>query len=281
MTAEDMEKGKQNKEEAGAKVTEKFKSTLQNYTQHAEDSKQKLLKLDKFPQKLGQTLLSSGHAISSKTKKRSVLDWAFVELFNTSPNSIGCHSSFVNELPPIDHPALQTKKYGEDLEYIGSLSANTFGIIEKGKWYFKCGRTSGVTAGLCNGTEHVVFPHGQSDKTKPDDRVVRYTKNGEIHNTSLKPSFEFLILSYDNEDYKTIDPHQTVFAEAGDSGSLVIDRLGNICGLLWGSQNGLYNGCIDVGAGLVTSMDDIVDSVAQKGAVVGENGKKILTELFV
>lgn len=73
---------------------------------------------------------------------------------------------------------------------------------------------------------------------------------------------------------------QEFFAEHGDSGSLIIDRFGHICGLLYGSLEGLHFERMDRGAGLVTSIDDVIASIAEKAAIVTENGEKILAEVF-
>jgi hypothetical protein len=197
--------------------------------------------METLPLQVGKVLCSSGEAISTQ---KSIIDWAFIE----SP--IPCTFSQRNKLPSADSPGLMQRLSnayklseapyrcsGDPPEY-----ADTFGTIEKGKWYFKIGRTSYITTGVCHGIELDVRRTGQ----------VRWDENGQKIILGLSTTREMLIVGKANIG---------AFSEPGDSGSFVINGRREIAGLLYG-QFHCYT--VDIVGGLVTSMDEVLASVEAK-----------------
>lgn len=265
----------ESKELAQAGSTRSLKKQLQWEINLLESSERALQRLDDLPQEMGPVLVSSGSAINAQ--KWSILDWAFVEIPNEK-KTFGPHFPAINELPHHNESPLQTGLYKKNLRYTGPAPgekvfvAQGFGKLEKGEWYFKRGRSTGLTVGMCNGTELVKFEPANCQ---------RYTLDGQVHDVRAKPTYEHVILSFPDHDepIDVVGNHQEFFAKAGDSGSLIINRQGNICGLLYGSLNGMHFQRNDRGAGLVTSMDDVIASIAEKAATVTEDGETILAEL--
>lgn len=257
----------------GADVNAGLVSSIQRDMKHVENSQQELYKCNNFPKELGQVLVSSGHAVNSTT--RSILDWAFVELSDRASRLFDQNFETVNRLPSGQAPELRA--HGNKLKYSGessgekSLVAQGFGVLEKGNWYFKRGRSTGITVGMCNGTELVLF--------KNEDRE-RYTVNGTMHNVHSNPTYEYVLMSFPKtrENIDAIHTPQEPFAESGDSGSFVIDRAGNICGLLYGSL-GFHHEERNGGSGLVTSINDVIASIREKTAIITKDGDKVLAEV--
>lgn len=125
-------------------------------------------------------------------------------------------------------------------------------------WYLKCGRTSNVTVGICNGVE-------QYCNWTDADRL-RYVNGNEI-TTSKGYTEEFVIMS---KKQGIAAYTQSSFCRPGDSGSFVIDKKGHICGLLYGQVTGWCGqadpdtGSIYIGAGLVSCMSKVQASIQHK-----------------
>lgn len=99
-----------------------------------------------------------------------------------------------------------------------------FGSLEKGKYYIKLGRTTGVTSGLCNGALACCNWTGRN--------AVRYDHNGKEIEDQQNISEEYVIVGKKNGK-------QTAFAEDGDSGSFFVPNVeGDVCGLLFGTTTG-------------------------------------------
>ncbi|KAI4270464.1 MAG: hypothetical protein L6R38_007121 [Xanthoria sp. 2 TBL-2021] len=129
----------------------------------------------------------------------------------------------------------------------------TFGPLKKGQWYFKKGRTTGTTAGVCHGTEVLVSIWAK------EKRTVEYedgsTSFAYVYRGSDK-SFEAIIINYNKNG------SQTSFCGDGDSGALVFDAYGNCCGLLFAGYSNQLSPLSEfqhevVNAGLVMPMDRV------------------------
>lgn len=236
----------------------------QRFVKIVDDIQRQLTDIDhKFPVDLGRTLISSGDLVTSD---RAILDWAFVEASPSLRQFLGSSFPVPNELPYRNDPQLRAKRYRGAAPYIAfetgdpPLIADEFGSIVKGAWYFKKGRTSGITSGLCNGTEAEI-----NNRTG-----LRYTETGDVYTLGPRTTRELMIMSYVTiRDGIADKDFQDEFSEPGDSGSFVVDALGRVCGLLYGEHTGLCGPPAplkrsDCGAGLVTSMTDVLASIAKK-----------------
>jgi hypothetical protein len=196
----------------------------------------KLVKLDKMPMTLGRVLLSSGCALANR---RTILDWAFVELAKPLEETI----FLPNVLPPIS-TGMRAANYGRVTVQKPSCGvARGLDSIVPGEWYFKCGRTTDMTAGICNGVE-VNCPY----KGKEGPQCTE----------------EYAIMGKKQKGKREED---VAFCEAGDSGAFVFNARGELCGLLYGSFSGGYEEGQCVDAGLVTCMTQILPSIATKAGV--------------
>lgn len=227
-----------------------------------------------LPVDLGYPLVSSGNLV---TPNHAILDWAFVEALPSLQNFVGPKFP-VNELPYRDDPQITAKPYLGSQAYtaptIGDppMVAFEFGKIVKDGWYFKKGRTSSITSGICNGTECEINRTGE----------MRYTETGDLYKLGKNTTRELIILSYQ----KIVDgvrqgEFQDTFSLPGDSGSFVIDQFGAVCGILYGEHSGLCGpaGREDREAGLVTSMDDVLASIAKKTARKDGKGGEVRGQL--
>ena len=160
-----------------------------------------------------------------------------------------------------------------------------FNTIEPGKWYFKVGRTTGITSGICNGVEAWVKPENQHTLYGPKGAVKEVRRSGKILETNKdgrlvydengKPkekaghyayyyASEWIIInaSVDRESMKD----QQTFSAPGDSGSLIVDQAGGVAGILWGELTGFCGPTMEVhhpyvGAGLVTCIEDVKEAM--------------------
>ena len=97
--------------------------------------------------------------------------------------------------------------------------AEDFGKIEKGQWYFKIERSTGLTGGLCHRKKQVVNALG---RTRVDHKEVEVDVS-----VVLKETLELLIISYDTKKCSA-QLEQNTFCVMGDSGSFFIDRSGRV-----------------------------------------------------
>lgn len=169
----------------------------------------------------------------------------------------------LNQLSDIDHPALRSNlvssyMIGEaDYDVIREAPrfAEGFGEIDKGRWYFKIGRSTGLTIGVCNGT---------GAEVQRAERV-RWDEGGNKVLLDCTTTRELVILGKSNDASKG---NAQSFSEAGDSGSFIFDQAGQVAGLMYGQlteylgpqdRNRLY-----VNAGLVPSMIENIASIKAK-----------------
>ncbi|KAL8896461.1 MAG: hypothetical protein Q9207_007694 [Kuettlingeria erythrocarpa] len=218
----------------------------------AQDVWDKYLCLEKMPQILGSTVFTSGRAAvitnqKQKKKKKKIMDWAFVSCAGTSPSVKNICSAFGNLLPSPAQMGIggcNPERYSADapryLPRKDLLPRREFGSIEPDRWYFKVGRTTGLTAGICNGVETYV-------NLKEVTRYAAHDRQGgevvDIRNpdpeTEEDPESyteEWFIINAHSDHRRWA--HQHRFCANGDSGSLIIDIDGRICGLLFGNLSG-------------------------------------------
>ncbi|KAI4213803.1 MAG: hypothetical protein LQ351_003496 [Letrouitia transgressa] len=222
------------------------------------ENKQALQKrVEKMPYLFGQTLLSSGKAMNLQ---RKILDYAFVKCKDPQKDE----PPFFNpqhghNLPSRDRVKLRPQDYLPDSKemYLSFIEKMEWmSTIVKDHWYFKKGRTTGVTTGICNGVETYL--------RLDDADTWEGTSTSEY-------SEEFVILnSPSRRGEKQLD-----FAQ-GDMGSLVVDAEGYAAGLLFAK---IMNWCgptnVDgeyVGAGIVTPLDAIQQDISNRVSWEGVRG---------
>ncbi|CRG90154.1 hypothetical protein PISL3812_07196 [Talaromyces islandicus] len=212
-------------------------SRITEVTQSIQIQEEKLQKVkNSLPYTLGKVLLSSGTAWYDG----QVSDWAFVEL------EAG-RLAIPNTMP------LYNKAQARDFRNQPSVAeagapATGFGKIQLGQIYLKNGRATGVTVGVCNGV-HLFVP-----KHVRHVRGISWTPLLPLDN-SFPGSREFLIIPTSGT---------AGFCQPGDSGSLVYDIHGKICGLLFG---GLKDELVAAPA-VVTAFPNIIEAIKEKGGVL-------------
>ena len=190
-----------------------------------------------MPIPIGKVLLSSG----MKIWKNRILDWAFIEIDDIlfKPNI----------MPHIPQP-LGPAKFGLRLNSKEGSPLTAFGQLEANEWYCKTGKSTGLTSGLCNGVR-MSCHWNNTDRQRYDLQGDQVTVNPDI-------TEEYVILD------QAGDHIQTDFAQPGDSGSTLIDRFGNVCGLLYGATY-TYSGInLTTYAGLAMTMPDMLETVQLK-----------------
>ena len=208
---------------------------------------------DTLPFIIGDVRFSSGQSLG---ENKTIMDWAFVQI----PSSTMWTPQ--NKLVGRENPVIAESRY---LYPLANLTypfeddppsyANGWGTIQKGEWYYKKGRTTGVTAGICHGTEVEVGRAGQ----------VRWDENGRECVLEAGSTQELIIMS----KRKTLTEGSTdSFSLPGDSGSFLVDCEGRVAGLLYGEFTGYVgpagNQRLYINSGLVMSMDEVVKSVEKK-----------------
>ena len=216
-------------------------------------------RLQTLPVTLGKIMASSGYLVSANNKK---LGWGVVQYIKES-NTSSFSCGHVNRLPPRQAlwPIKKTPQdYGFDSRYkAGNTIAEMFNVMEKGEWYMKVGRSTNITAGVCNGTVADVV---RTSTPHYDEKG----KELKMAQTTVK---EYVVLSYDVRSKV-----QDTFCLRGDSGSFVINDRGHVSGLLHGDLAGYcgppnYN----CNAGLVACMLDIRPSIEERTAWKDDKGK--------
>ena len=239
-----------------------------------------------MPQEFGDVLISSGRALSAQ---QEILDWAFVRCAQRATWEGPSGIRDMNVLP------LATQFKGSRARRnLGQLSRPLYGNVDpqmqiqgfsdmvKGQWYFKVGRTSEITTGICNGTE--------ANTNISHIRQV-YDEQGSPREAMFcKTSADYVVLNaLLREDQVGFDSFEAAqqedFSRKGDSGALVIDAEGFCAGVLFGGLSGYAN---DINkwsanykdAGLVTTMSSVRHSIESKTMLVRqENGQVARTGL--
>ncbi|KAL9601262.1 MAG: hypothetical protein Q9219_002667 [cf. Caloplaca sp. 3 TL-2023] len=246
-----------------------FHFRLQRLRQRLASARQTLARADRLPTLLGRTVLASGRQVTPNMK---TLDYAFVETSKTYNMEFPSPAIF-NALKarPSDH--------GLKLTLLLPPKPDSFSKIQPSTYYFKNGRTTGLTSGICNGVEawtkptetHTLFDaRGRVVKIHKAGRKFKLDDNGRLiydpvdHTPVEEPDEvwyapEWVILN------ATIDAGQISkqkdFSDLEDSGSLLYDHMGNNGGLLWGTLEGFCGPLVDearcVGAGMVTDIEEV------------------------
>jgi len=222
------------------------------------DSKNRLQTL---PVKVGKIMASSGVLINAKAKK---LDWALVR-YNKEMNPSSFSCGHVNRLPSakfLNGIGKGPEDYGFKTSFLGdNLTARRFGEMEKGRWYLKVGRTTSITAGVCNGAVadvvRAVTPHYDEDgkEVKLEERTVE----------------EYVVISYSTSEKGPRT--QDGVCLPGDSGSFVINTKGEVSGLLYNFFAGKCGPVDYCNAGLVSCMTDVIPSIEKRTAWRDSKGK--------
>ena len=222
-----------------------------------------------MPRSMGRILFSSGRALSARGY---ILDTAFVKVPEADP-AMWNHCLDGNKLPKSTAAGLfkkLPKDYcsgtdGKEDIYLEPSAITGIGPLVKGNWYFKIGRTTDITTGICHGTEAYVNMGGTRSKY---DAVGH---RGEYEDVGF--TTEYVILGSQTKGDEAAHP----FSDSGDSGSFIIDHNGQVVAKLFGFIKGLcgpspttdYNvkrtGNIGTyyasTTGLVTPMDRIVEDI--------------------
>lgn len=201
-----------------------------------------------LPAPIGRVIVSSGRSMAGKDRLAHVLDWAFVEVEESSSHLVG-----QNKLPP-RNVILDPKVWNlADILVVPEI-ATDIGKLEGGKFYYKVGRTTGLTHGICHGAqayvpgEHIRY----NEKVKP----VRVRDKG-------KATMECILVGGPDDEKK-----QSSVCQPGDSGAFIVDADGKVSGFMYGN---LQNYCGPpgqrkgyVGAGLATSMEVVIEAIRLK-----------------
>lgn len=220
-----------------------------------EECKAKKNCLDKMPINLGKVRVSSGALVY----RNRIHDWAFVELSDdTETNLFGPNP--IPTVPPHHMPST----YGIYQPISLLPEPEAFGTLTKGDYYFKQGRTTGVTGGICNG----VLTHCNWSNANR----ARYDELGNP--ITMPDTTEEHVIFSKWENLSEIA--QGPFCEPGDSGSFLIDLRGDVCGLVYGAFSALSSptglGNTYVGAGLAMTMPDVMESLRLRTTPRDANG---------
>ncbi|MCJ1265692.1 hypothetical protein MMC22_005572 [Lobaria immixta] len=226
------------------------------------DAKRKRESLQQMPRTIGRVLISSGQAFNAAQR---IVDWAFVEMPATQAGmSIQMHrpGNYAKDLVPYAP--------GNPLR-----SLQEFSELEKGQWYFKVGRTTAITAGLCHGTKMILRTLGTGYLTGVR---TKYDNTGKRSRLAKPVEFveEYIIL---NSRLGMGVEKQQDFCQAGDAGALVIDSRGFVAGLMYANYSSQTGPLNDEGwyvaAGLAMTMPDVQESIGLKTTPLDSSGSPI------
>lgn len=222
---------------------------------------------EKYPINSGRPLISSGNVIISKS---GILDWVFIELDSNLAPSLREGSPLLNHLPEPD-PRLIVQDDDADHDAMFKLlrTAKYFGKMTKGSWYFKLGRISVITLGKCNDNEAEINREG-----------IRYAEDRTPYQLSGHNSTrELIILRVVKDNLGKITLIE--FSRPSDLGYFVIDTSGRVCGLFHGEHTGLCGSRMDIGDGLVISVQDIQSFLASRTTFYDRKGNEYIREFVL
>ncbi|KAL8825080.1 MAG: hypothetical protein Q9191_004630 [Dirinaria sp. TL-2023a] len=264
------------RKESGASPQAGLVSLRAQMIQQIEQTESRLSQVKTMPRLQGRTIVASGRRLTHEMK---TLDYAFVET-----------SSIGNNRLPTDRDFGNREARPEELG-IGALNlllpevCRSFTTIRPGRWYFKSGRTTGLTSGICNGVEAWIRPTAQHtlfDARGAVLKVRRFGRKLQVDEETGRLKYDEKGKPMESEDEDdvhyasewvivnaTIDgrtvKNQQAFCDKGDSGSLLVDNYGRVAGILWGDVTGycgpLGKRTIYSGAGLVNDIDDVKASL--------------------
>lgn len=223
------------------------------------ETEEKLRLVDALPAPIGRVIVSSGRSTTEKDGLAHIIDWAFVELGESSPPLVR-----QNKLPPKDM-ILDPKVWDlPDILMVPEM-ATGFGKLEGGKFYYKVGRTTGLTHGICHGTQ--AYVPGEHIRYNERGNPVRVRDKGQA-------TMEWILVGGPDDEKK-----QTSFCQPGDSGAFIIDTDGKVSGLMYGNLQNYcgppYERKCYIGAGLATSMEVVIEAIRLKTTRKDGNGKKV------
>ena len=214
-----------------------------------------------MPTPAGRVLLSSGTAM----RNNRVVDWVFVrwsKRWQFFPTNIQCRTMcreptfgwarriqlilLTNAMPNIPQ-FLNPYKFGLRLNYREGAPLNGLDELKENEWYCKPGKLTGIASGVCNGVK-------MSCHWNDKDRQ-RYDLQGQWVHCQVKSHWRIC---------QTGDHIQTDFAQPGDSGSILIDRFGHVCGLLYGATYTYAGINSTTYAGLAMTMPDVLETMKLK-----------------
>jgi hypothetical protein len=215
----------------------RFLEWMANYDSYMEKTLPRRAAIERMPHVLGEVKFVSGKQL----RGGRVLDWAFVELSEYAEQRC-FRPNRLFAIPPtfLPHRLLppQPVMFAQEHSVLGG-----FGSLSGGDYCVKNSRTTGVTAGICNGAKAYCKWESSS----------RYDASGKPVDT-VEANEEFIIATQEATDHS-----KRAFCGDGDSGSLVPSRFGDVTGLLWGGVR--YQ---DLGVGLASSMSDVLGSIREK-----------------
>lgn len=204
---------------------------------------------------VGRVALSSGMLVHEK----KIHDWAFVELFSEVADKI-YHPNTVPEIDVSHNPA----NYGSNAKPRKNQIISEFEFMKEGDYYFKQGRWSEITSGICNGAKsHMNWQNREKS---------RYDLNGNAFEVDPLVTKEWVVWGQRAGDYSML--RQTPVSLPGDFGAFVVDGTGKVCGLLYGTVAGSCGPPAEQTAytygGLVMCMSDLMKSLELRapGAVL-------------
>ena len=245
-------------EKIGARPLPMLKERIEECECAISDLRDKHEVVLKVPRLMGKVATVSGQSILG----RRIMDWAFVELPDEAAKEYFKPNKMFHA-PPGNMPHLSDISFGVPITE-GKL-LNQVGQLEKDQFYLKLGRSTGVTAGICNGALACCNWQGR-------DRA-RLQHDGQ--QVALSPGLteEFVII---NKKVGQSNSQQMPFAESGDSGSLVINIDGQVCGLLYGAISGFYGppgqGKYYSNAGLAMDFTELSNSIKLRTLERGSDG---------
>lgn len=238
----DVRHEKEMRELIGARIQPFIYKTLKETPPRIASNERKLAVVKRMPLELGRVVVSSGRGLLNNR----IADWAIVGL-HTEPFHHQ-RSNLLNRMPDLlDNQRPTTEVYNP-----GDV-IHDFGDLIKDHWYCKSGRTTGVTTGTCNGISTYC--------NWPEDTPIRYAGDGKEASIQNGITEEWVITS---ESRSGTGWTQGLFCLAGDSGSGIINRRGQICGLLYGSAWGLCGNSPNQISGLCSTMSDIRRWIKEK-----------------
>ncbi|KAL8701645.1 MAG: hypothetical protein Q9201_004802 [Fulgogasparrea decipioides] len=147
-------------------------------------------KMAAMPTLLGRTIIASGRRLEPNLK---TLDYAFVETGRTGRTNLPAKEEFdILKVSPGD--------LGLERDFVPDVKARGFSGFRPGDWYWKIGRTTGLTGGLCNGIDawipsrvsHTLFDaHGVLKKVRHSGRILEIDKETGrlVYDENGKPKF--------------------------------------------------------------------------------------------
>jgi hypothetical protein len=229
----------QERELIGATPHPRHLGWIANYDSHLEKYLPQRASVERMPHVLGEVEFVSGKQV----RDSPVLAWAFVQLSKEAeeqcfrPNRMFTIPSVFlphHLIPPRPLMIIQEHSVVDE-----------FGSLKGGDYCVKNGRTSRVTAGICNGSK--AYCNWESS--------CRYNSSGEPVDMATVVTEEFIIVAEESE----LDHSKRAFCVGGDAGSFILNRDGAVTGLLWGGV--VYQ---DLGVGLASSMSDVLESIKEK-----------------